>query len=79
MAAAQGQPGQDLQAQWAEYYRSLGYQYPYGQQAGQPSAAAPSDANPEQKVRPLIVVYVFVMYIYRASMSVCFVLLLFFQ
>ena len=47
---AQQQPAQagqsaDVQAQWAEYYRQLGYAY-YGQQGGQQPGGAPA----EQKV-----------------------------
>ena len=43
----QGQPGQpsgDLQSQWAEYYRQLGYAY-YG---GQPGAAGGGGAQQQQ-------------------------------
>ncbi len=59
VAAAQPQAqqgstsAQDMQAQWAEYYRQLGYAY-YGQQpGGQQSAAAgapPPSSGPEHKV-----------------------------
>ena len=53
----QGQPGasQDLQAQWAEYYRQLGYAY-YGQggaaggQPGQSPGGATGGSGGEQKV-----------------------------
>lgn len=55
---AQGnQPSQaaDIQAQWAEYYRSLGYPY-YGQQSAAPSASGQppqpptATSNGDQKV-----------------------------
>ena len=68
----QGQPGQpsgDLQSQWAEYYRQLGYAYYGGQQGGagqqQPGASSSGGrgapmagggaGGPEPKVRmPMI-------------------------
>ena len=46
--AQTGQATSDVQAQWAEYYRSLGYAY-YGQQGGSPAQApaqGPSQAQP---------------------------------
>ena len=54
---AQGaQAATDIQAQWAEYYRSLGYgsyygQQPGGQQPGQPNQPVPGHPPPghEQK------------------------------
>ena len=59
-----GQAAGDIQAQWAEYYKSLGYAY-YGQQGSapaqdqaqaqaQPPAQPPvTSANGEQKVSKL--------------------------
>lgn len=51
------QPGTDIQAQWAEYYRSLGYGGYYGQQGqqqpGVPAQATgqpPASTNEDQKV-----------------------------
>ena len=51
--AAGAQQGADVQAQWAEYYRSLGYGAYYGQQgAGAPAQASPptTTASEEKKV-----------------------------
>lgn len=47
-----GQAGADLQAQWAEYYKSLGYAY-YGQQGGaQGGAQAPAQGQPQPPAPP---------------------------
>lgn len=51
--AAGAQQGADVQAQWAEYYRSLGYGAYYGQQgAGAAAQASPptTTASEEKKV-----------------------------
>ena len=49
--AAAGQAAGDIQAQWAEYYRSLGYTY-YGQQGQQGGPAAPGQGGPGQPPPP---------------------------
>lgn len=43
--AAAGTPDQ-IQAQWAEYYRQIGYAY-YGQQPGQQPTAQPGQQQPQ--------------------------------
>ena len=47
-AANAGGQSADLQAQWAEYYKQLGYYY--GQQQTQQPPAAAGGPPPEQKV-----------------------------